>query len=448
MALNYANLFEDLGEYVQRINAFRVWAADAGDIKTAYTQIVNELTANSMSHLLDDLPDLFDGYRDTITGWCDDMASLAEQRLLDRDTILEELPLGSNTTIQNVLLELIRAMVAAPQTIKDTAVLIGGSTPVTVVAAADVGTITSDGNVFVNGILDGVSAPGSGMSACRNYLGRNTELPIPETIYITCVSDADSNGLTEGEEEFEIKGAVPGNNSWDWRGAGSGDGPRFRTLNASGLLTNGDFEDWTTSTPDSWTVTTGGATIVSTPTTTAKRGTKVLKITSAGATVTLNQEVVVTPGKRYAVAFWLKSPTTPIAAGTVTVGLYGTGLLVVGTITVSAIPSSWTHYCFFLNVPFEIPADVYLQIKWDTPTATEVLEIDGVGFGPAVWHNGLCFAASPGASSVPFIIGDRFSIAITQSGTAGVFQEFFRRRYGMQLPSSATPSQSDNLATD
>lgn len=457
MAISYQPLFEDLGEFVQRITSFRALAADSGDFDTAYNQIMAELTSNSITRLQDEIPALFQGYRDTVTAWCDDMTAQMERRLLDRDTILEQLAVGSSTSIQEVFLELIRDMIANSKTIEETLVLIGGAATTAFTPATDVGTILSDGTVIANGILDGVTSPGSGMQACRDYLGVDTELAIAETMFITCVADADTNGLTEGEEEFEIIGQPPGQNVWDWRGEGSGDGPRIRTLQASGMIQNGEFESWSSSTvPETWTVT-AGATSISRNVSAgaAKRGTYVFHILgAAGGTtdVTLDQAVTLTPGKRYACAFWIKADPTMTTSGSLKVSLYGTGYteasaerVLLDNAALVAIGTTWTLKYFFVNVPFEIPSAMYLRINWDNPQEAKYVDIDGLGFGPAEWHNGICFAVTPGA--LPFRIGDRFSLAITKSAS-GVFQEVFRRRWGVQLPSAAVPSEPDTYATD
>jgi hypothetical protein len=61
-----------------------------------------------------------------------------------------------------------------------------------------------------------------------------------------------------------------------------------------------------------------------------------------------------------------------------------------------------------------------------------------------VYHGGVAAAVVPGSSR--FAAGDRFTFTVSNDA-AGVFQEAFRKNYGVQLPSSGAPTIADALAT-
>jgi hypothetical protein len=85
-----------------------------------------------------------------------------------------------------------------------------------------------------------------------------------------------------------------------------------------------------------------------------------------------------------------------------------------------------------------------LVIKWTgTPSAHNIF-IDGGGVAPVTYHNGVNFMVYAGTDK--FIRNDRFSLTVSNDNN-GVFQTFFRKTYGMQLPSTGSPTNADTLAT-
>ena len=99
---------------------------------------------------------------------------------------------------------------------------------------------------------------------------------------------------------------------------------------------------------------------------------------------------------------------------------------------------------FYVNMPDEIPDDMELVIKWTGTPSTHSVYIDGGGVAAPVWHNGVNFFVYAGSEQ--FVKNDRFTLAVTQNGT-GLFQNWFRKTYGVQMPSSGAPSISDGLAS-
>lgn len=443
MAINYAQLFGDTGEFVQRVNDFyALYAA----LDTDFSEIEADLDSSGRQDVLTGIYDIFEQYKGNVLGWIGLMIDKTSQRITNRDSVLDELRLEA-TDAKTVLIELWRDMVANAQTIERSSVTIG--------AVSEDKTNTNAGSVLIDKVLDGVSEPHNSYPANWYYNGENSELAGAETVYVQCILDSESDGLTEGAEQFRIDGTVLQPSPYHWNAFGSGPGPTFTTLQGASLMSNFEFEDFTSNVPDSWTLDSGTAgTHVSQDTVTIHRGSSALELTgdAAQANIQISQVVpagVLQPRKRYLVGFWVKGHAS-ISAGTLTIQFEGTGYAAAASEKVemnaaalAAIPN-FTFKYFYINWPTEPSDDMELVIKWTgTPSAHSVF-IDGGGIAAPVWHNGLNFIAYAGSEK--FLRQDRFSSAITND-EAGVFQKFFRLAYGIQLPSDAAPSIADTLAT-
>jgi hypothetical protein len=99
---------------------------------------------------------------------------------------------------------------------------------------------------------------------------------------------------------------------------------------------------------------------------------------------------------------------------------------------------------FWIVMPQEIPDDFELVIKWTGTPSAHSLYVNGGGFKEATYFNG--HAAMMVAGDEPLIRGDSFTYTVTND-YAGVFQTAFAKLFGVQLPSDATPTQADSLAT-
>lgn len=452
MAVNWTNLFTDAGAFIKVLNLYRTLA---GTTVPGYATTLEGVLAGTGNYpLLNGMPQKFETWQDAITGWCTELGGKAQERFVDRDLILEELPVGSSPSIQVVIGEMIRAMINASQTIDRSTVTLGS------VTADAANSNTGIATILTTKVLDGVTNPGNNMPANRYYAGVDSELGVTaETMTITCTRDSSGVGATsEGSEQFEWKGEVQGRNAYDWRSEGSGNGPTFSMLNGSGMVNGGEFETHVTATniPDGWTLTAGAATTNTVIDNTAgkvKRGTYSLKLLGSGAaTITLQQTLPggLVPLKRYALAAWVLGNAS-IAAGTLTIGFVGTGYTPGGGETISlnaaalAALTSYGLQSAFITMPANIPSDMKLQITvTGTLTSGQGLWIDGLAFGPVIWHGGVGAVAVAGGTKT--LKNDRFSFTVANNG-AGVFQDFCRRQFGMQLPSSGAPTIADSLAT-
>lgn len=454
MAINYTDLFEDLGELIEAVNLFRTWASTTLDAQLLEIEV--QLTGNSRYDVLSGIPVTFDGFKDSVVGFADAMSLKAKDRMMNRDTILKELPLLSNPDFNTVMSEFIRQMKADAASVDGSVVTLGTVTA----TSGNVG----DAQVIVSKVLDGWSSPWpqNGYIPHYKYNGLDSELCVTsETMTLTCIQDSETDGATEGAETFSLRGGFKNNSPFDWRGEGSGEGPNMRMLNGdtASFLANAEFETYTVAnTPDSWTI--AGAVVgtnLFSDATSPKRGTYSVKLLQSGAvaTMTLTQAFItaLTPLRAYCVGFWVKGQAG-IAAGDLVVQCTGTGYTPGSTEKVTmntaalAAATGWEFKYFTFIAPANVPSDFSLQFKiQNTLTNAKQVNFDGLAVGPLVWHGGVGMAAIAGATAT--LRNDRFTFTIANDN-AGDFQTFSRRVFKVQLPSDLAGAEtiSDALTSD
>lgn len=448
MALDYTTaetgIFVHLGKYAWAFNDLLSIADTL--LPEARDDIKGSFAANAaLRAVLGDIDQTFNGFQQAVVGWRSGMASLVETRLLDRVTVLEEL--DTDATLQLVLTELIRRMNDDSASVNASVVTLGSPT-------ADGGNEGS-GTALVSKVLDGYSSPGllsGGTSAPSHieYNGLDSQLACSETMTLTCVADSQTDGRTEGEEQFQWSGGVA-DQQFGFFTEGSGTGPVISTLNASSIIANRNFEDFTSNAPDSWTIDTGTAgthILQQTAGANVFRGSKSLKFTGNGALAAIQISQTPTqsqlqPRRRYCLSVWVKADAT-IAAGDLTIQFEGTGYSAASSekveIAAANLPTSWTNYSFFINLPDILPSDFELVIKWTgTPTNAKSVWIDDLAFGTVDWHGGVNAVVLAGATR--FVRGDRISFTVANDG-GGVHQEFARQVLGVQWPSETDGSET------
>lgn len=444
MAVNYTNLFTGVGELVQRTTEY---VAIYSTLTSGLSEIETDLESIGRGDIFSGMPDIFDGFRNSILGWIGQINSKANDLLTERQSVLEELHLNT-TDIQGVMAEMIRDMNDNLKTVKANSVTIGAITEDKVNAGA--------GGLMIDKKLDGVSPPHQTFAANWEYNNVDSELAETEDMFVQCLADSHSDGQAEGSEGFQVFGQVPVADRFSWESFGSGAGPSLTPIQGGSILVNMEMEGFTNDIPDGWTLDAGtAATNVTNSTATFHRGEESLRLIgdAATATIQISQALpisIVQPRKRYVVGFWIKGQAGT-SAGTLTIQLEGTGYtagvsekISLNSATLAAMGGSFSWQYFYVTMPDSIPDDMELVIKWTgTPSAHSVY-IDGGGMAAPVWHNGVNFAMYAGSSE--FIKNDRWTFAITQND-AGVFQKWFRKALGVQLPSSGAPTISDSLAS-
>lgn len=458
MSLNYdtsPNGFAiQVGKCCKYYNQFSTDAASLDTYSAAILNSFQAMTSGSPDIMVEGIATTFAGYKTANVARKAVLKSLALTRLRDQTTVLDEI--GSITDgADEIFQKLIKQMIADSKTFQKNTVTLGSVTA----GAGNVG----NGTVLTSLLLDGYSSPGAGAAgtypSCQSYRGVTSELCVAsETMRLAIAADSYSDRTGEGAESVSWVGRLP--DVADGVGTeGSGDMGTIQPTHTPGLnvISNADFETFTTTdNPDSWTIYTGtaGTHIVEEPTTAdVYHGSKAIRFVGDGALASIELRQAISPStlianKLYCFTVRLKASAT-IPAGDLTIQLRGTGYTPGATekITVAhgSLPTTYTLKNFFVILPAVIPSDFGLQILWNgTPTAAKTLWIDDISLAPANYGGGVAIAVVRG--STPFVRGDSFSFTVANDN-AGVFQTFFRKTFGYQLPSSGAPAIADSLAT-
>lgn len=353
-------------------------------------------------------------------------------------------------TVETALREWITQMVSQSETLDRTTVSAS-------VAAA--GGNTGDGTLIVS---------------VANPDGDDWESLRAEDIVVECVEDSQVGRVDAGSEIFRVQGEVAVDEmdpTWP-----KGSGIDRRIVSSSGevdagrvpganVLTNGDFEDWTGTTPKQWAVDAGAGNIALT--TTKYRGTNALQITGdAGLTLTaLSQRIdagvgtfgLVYPWEKYLLAYRVRDDGTPPAAGVLSVALRNaisesiTDAAV--TTDLTSVGSSYVLKTGVISTPTPLPALVEFDIRLTTAlTNTRAVFIDQVQLLRMVqlYNGGLYLAPVSGA--INFVAktdtsdGDTFTITVTNNNE-GEFVRHSERFFGMSGHAMQIPSAGGGAET-
>jgi len=457
MAINYAQLFVELGKIVKTCDQLRLSAVGGGSSKPDTPALLGEVRsayqAGGRQDLLPDVESYFRNARDSLSSSAGSVATLADSRLRHRDSVLVMLSsVSEGVSMDELLTELARDMVQNVETIQNGIVTIGAVQT----AAGNSG----NGVVYLTSVLDGVSAPTRRSAANLRYAGLESALAVPaETMAFTCSRDSDTDGTAIGQERFAWEGQpAPIVGPWDWRSEGSGESVDVPCLDTYDILQNRSFSLYSgVNVPSSWDIDDGtpGVHIVQEALAAdVFRGPFSLNLVGDGvqSQIRLLQTVsplLLQPRRRYGCVLWYKGDAG-VSAGTLTLRFYsdsgeyvasGSETITLNSATLAA-NTTWTPVLFELNTPAALPDDLQFEILWSgTPNGS--IHLGNVSFGPFVYANGI--GAIVSAGNVQFALRDRFTVAV--SNAEGVFGRFFRRAYGAQLPFSGTPSIADSLAT-
>lgn len=436
--MNYSTVFGRIGKIVKHFNLFEAIAdatvpAMVSDVATAFA--LQRPPVASLENDAASMKTSTDAWRTTLVQYARDYFLTAE--------IVDDLRVVSNN-VDDVVTAMIDRMVADGASINASAVTLGTPT-------ADAGN-TGSGVLFASTLLDGINSPVSGFRIRRAYAGLLSQLCVPsETVTAICTADSFTDRRPTGEESFQLSGAVNRGQPISYVTEGSGSGPTFQTVEGLTLLNNGDFEAFTSNSPDDWTIVTGVAgTHIFMSTSEHWRDAASLRLLGDGvlSAIQLTQAVTVTPLELMAISVWIKADAG-ISAGTLAIRFIGTGYTASSSekieIAPAALPTSWTHYKAFVVPPADLPTDWKLSIEWSgSPQSARNVYLDSLTVSKPQYHGGVAYAISAG--DIDFVRGDRFSIT-TANSQSGVFQEFFRRAFNCQLPSSGAPTILDSLAT-
>lgn len=436
--------FKIMGEFIEATNRFEgLYSAFDTDI----SEIETELNTESQLRLYDGVPTMWESFRQDILKWIGLNNQKIASMLTDKQFMLDLLKLGDDSGIQTVLAALIADMNEGSESCTASTVTVGS-----VSSELD---NTEAGTLLVDKGLDGATAPDTGMQPNKEYDGVDSQLAKDDdTLRIICISDR-STGQAEHNETFKINGG-PSVNPFSHLTNGAGSGPAIKSVHSYSLLSGLALETFTTNVPEGWTITSGAAgTEVLEESTQFYKGSKSLELagTSTDATLELSSDIAngtFTPRKRYIVTAYVHADTLVAGAGSkLEIRFAGSGYTAASSEKISLDASAlnaltgFTLQSFYINMPVEIPSDWNLEISLENATAGLVW-VDYMAVAPVTYFNGVNFALVHGSD--PFVAGDEFQVQI-QNNNNGVFQTFFRKAFGVQMPTSGSPTIDDAWAT-
>jgi len=446
MALVVDDFFAVIGKYVKTVNVFDGLLTT---VATGQTDIETILESNNLTRLFANIPNLFTGFQTHIVNWMSSTNGLVASVITDRDFVREQIPVQGED-LNSILLALIEYMndQGTPDTVDRSAVTAGAITN-------NLGITDGEGDFVINMLLDGVTPPIPGGIASKEYKGELSELAVTSEIaYCQCISKP-----ADGSEVWKLFGTASRTSGYEIQGESPGDGPSFNTANSSagGLsVANGNMETFTTTdVPDNWTMAGGVAGTAYEENNTAVhvfRGSSSLRVNSTG--VTLKQQIFgVQHDKLY--MFSLQAGRLFTDPGTLDVTLTvenSAGSTVYynnGGQTIASPATGDEFFPVYLHWYLDSQhdnQDVYIKILIDNYQSSPTqIYLDDILVSVPVYYNGINFSMLRGAT-VEFEVGDRFQSTITNDD-AGTFQTYFRKVFGVQLPSTAgTPTQLDSLA--
>lgn len=403
---------------------------------------------------------IIDGQWNYLTSWQASQSSMLTNYASQMEKIvIYQVNLDSPINPQDItsaLTELIRQMRANTDSINGSSVSAGSQT-----------TVSATGNPII-------------VATVKNTRGETLQMPFAETLHFTIAGDQNT-GSTLRQEPMSVKGAASvTTNAYNWP-SGSGTSTSISLIdaqlnNSGNVLYNSDFETYTTSNyPDDWVISVGAAGTDILRSANPYTQTYSLEILGDGSTLsTLYQSFNtphsttagaggtpyrILPSTRYALNFFIKSPSAP-AAGVLRIALVdGSNNVITDdiggsnsvSVTLSGVTTSFVAHSATFITPTNLPTTVRLQIALTTAmTSTKLIYIDDLALAPMtqLYSGGPAVAAFAGDTAA--VKGDNWTIAISNTpGTIAYWMErtFRMRDKGLQLPydDGGTETVADSL---
>jgi hypothetical protein len=273
-----------------------------------------------------------------------------------------------------------------------------------------------------------------------------SQLVRAQSIEAVCVADHALDGTAEGREAWILRAASGEATSAETIPVTTGDAEDPRNLIIDGSFTayaSGDFAHWIAT----------GAEVFAQETSDTRFDSKALRIESdADGAATLTQVLserssAIPGGGMLALGAHIKA--IGVTAGSVTMRVTVNGTPRTGTIVIdNATPAAaWLHRSAWVHMPRIASSDVVLLEIMVSADFDGVVLVDGLSMAaPDVGPDGVSVAIFQGVrafSRAPF--PDRFVFAC-DNDEEGAFAGFMRDVYGVELPSSDTPTIDDGLA--
>lgn len=387
-----------IGNVINNVNEFRgtTIAPDYEAVSAAYDSH-RDLAANVPADLA--------GLQNGATGSLNDLKRIAEQTII---VMVKEDNRQPDDTLTTSLKEVIRQMEAESETIDSNTV--SGS------VAADSGNY-GDGEIVVS---------------VKNGKGQLLQFAHAEDVRLVCTNDSYSGGITAGLEQFQAKGEFAETNKLNFlfpKGSGgqvslSAVSPSF-DASSGNLITNGDFEAFTGSTPDDWDVIAGTEAVEFDDTATAYDGSLALAFIGTGTDAKLAQDLSgsLLPNNVYHCSFRARLSAT--ATGTFSVRLYDVtnstpmqddqtaGILLATDL--GDLSTSWQAVSFSFSTPKLLPDEYRLELFGATIESGKSVYVDHLTLTKAtqLYLNGPYVSAHAG--DVAFLKDDGFTVTISNS---------------------------------
>lgn len=336
---------------------------------------------------------------------------------------------------------------------------------------ATVATVTGTTNVGDGYLIASVVEPVDGKACYYAYA---------EVIQLICTADSYSGGTSAGSETWEVAGETAvDKRSYNWP-KGSGGAGTLTTVvpSTNTLLTDGALDNWTTNTPNSWSLATGtiaGTTLFKEATTVYRIGGNCAKFTGDAATqIGIYQDLDTTKIKgdtNYAISFWYRSSsgsttgTLRVALtkddGTVITDNLGTSQSdsTINTAALQAANGTWVMFKGVLRTARNLPQTssasapaIRLELKFTTALSAHSVYVDDIIMSEMTQlYDGGPYHAMHGGNT-PFSALDRFKDTITNSkGTTNFVRDLDRAfalaDNGIRLTVTASASIADSLIT-
>ena len=411
MAIDYTTLFTRIGKLVKTINSYLTLQAT---VMASAAEVIGEY--NTRLDLVPTLQQQFAGWASQPQSWEQALKQACDATLADLQATL----ITPSASVTVILPLLYADMVANTMTL----------TPCTV------GTSTSVG--------------GSNVGSGKLVVLATDQRLVADVVNVTCVTDQ-YGGRAAGAESFSLTGGPAASAYSGLLPQGTGSGASMTVLDGANMVFNGNFEAFTSSVPNGWTIDVGAG-LVSNETSLVHCGTSALKLSGDGtsATCTLHQALsAVRAYTPYVMGVWLRKSGTVTSGSNLQVCLTGTSFTPINLFNAdpSSLTTSYVFYSVQVSAQSVVPSDVNVKITWTSANiagAAAVVLMDDLVLGSPTSFGNAYYALFCGAAD--FVVGDTFQVTNTNDH-AGVFQAFFSRFYNFALPTSGSPTISDSLAT-
>ncbi len=392
----------------------------------------------------------------------------------------------ASTAAQNTILEMVQADVPSQARSFPSAMA-------EVIRQMKLQTKTVQANVIGTSqvVLTGSVGTGILVVSTKRGDGLVQENTIAEVLRVVCTADSYTGGATVGQEQFSLTGAGALAGTWDYDfPSGSGASGAVRAVasdqdgnSTTNLLTNGDFESWSgtspgpTATLDNWALDGSSAwgTDIQQNAVNPQTGSYCVEFLPGTGVNSILYQVFgdATVGTQpvpsglysYAVIIWMRRVGS-VSAGVLTIELTDdTGTVLAdaqavnnsSAITCSGLTTSYVAHTAVFRVNATPPSEIRYRFRMSTALVGGSVLIDNACYAGlnAMYAGGPGYALFSGAT--PFVGGDGWNVTNTndQGGVSylGTFQTGFQRLFGMTtltqggflLPSSGSPNIANTL---